>query len=576
MNARKYGLASVLAAGVVVLILTSLGLFWARCLCGTWRHEVLSAASGPVTIRPSYLIPGEVRGDPNSASLSAVDTRVPNIDPLLAGLGMARYLEARLPGGCRSPVYEWSTGPDEVRVYLDTGTGQIVCRGRESFPQAGRVASFRDVTLYVGPEGMGERPDEKFGRFVSPIVDVQTSLPWVIYDRGLRRFFAVRLRQRTVTKGPELPEGDAHRPVQVGGLLAKNPLVLQSALWLPTPPSRTSTDESPDTAVAPRPAAAAVGYFPSLGGSALVLDASGRIELLDMDTLTFVREVARLPRPAGLFSRGTAAAPDDVAAYAVRPATVRRGDGRGAWRYAGCAVAVLSSDATAGRVEVFDPNGRVLASDETKFAHYTQPGAPDSASTNAVESAYFGVPGTAALTGLKFALENLHPPVLLLLSYFTAPHFEATAGYRSLLLLPGSFVAMKARDTNAGPVNRFVAAEILMLPSVVLAVLLASLVARDGARMGLPKNTRTLWVVGVVVFGLPAYVTYRLTRPTIRMVTCQNCGRMRRPDQAKCHACGSVWVVPELVPPAWRVLDNESEAEGRVLAPAEQPGSSAP
>jgi uncharacterized OB-fold protein len=40
------------------------------------------------------------------------------------------------------------------------------------------------------------------------------------------------------------------------------------------------------------------------------------------------------------------------------------------------------------------------------------------------------------------------------------------------------------------------------------------------------------------------------------LVTCANCGRMRRPDMEKCHRCGSKWYVPELIPPTWRVLDT--------------------
>jgi hypothetical protein len=88
-------------------------------------------------------------------------------------------------------------------------------------------------------------------------------------------------------------------------------------------------------------------------------------------------------------------------------------------------------------------------------------------------------------------------------------------------------------------------------------------VTRDGARLGLPTNTRAAWVAGTVLFGLPAYITYCLTRPRLTLVTCANCGVGRRPDGEKCHRCGSPWVVPELVPPAWRVLGEQELAEER-------------
>jgi hypothetical protein len=575
MNARKHGLTNIVAVGVVVLLLTSLGLFWARCLCGTLRHEVLSEMAGPVTIRPSHLLPGETEHDPNSAWLSSVQARTPAWDPLLAGLGIVRYVETHRPGGSRSDIYRWSRAPDETWIYFDRSLGLIVYRGKELWRRGGGTTAAREVTLYAGPEGMSTTPDEQLGRFVQPLGDF-TGQPWIVYDSGLRRFFVIKDWQHIVERGPQLPPNDTHRPVQIG-LLAKNPLSLEFGVLFGPSSRRASTDASSGETDAGRSPHPAVWYLPLLEGRALVLDASGRIDLLDLDTLEFVGTVAHLPRPAALFSAQGVAAPQDVAAYAVEPVTQTAGhENRGDRRpYVGCAVATLSADATAVRVEVFDPNGQALASGQTEFAPYLRVEEQRTKRRVAVESAYFDVPGAAAVTGLKFALESLHPPVLLLLSYFTAPHFEATAGYRSLLLLPSSFVALKARDTRTGPVGRFMGAEMLMLPAFFLALVLAGLVARDGARAGLPKNARTMWAAATLVFGLPAYITYRLTRPGIRMVTCQNCGQMRRPDQERCHRCGSRWVVPELTPPAWRVLDEGGSTDGWETEQT-QPGTAAP
>ena len=84
--------------------------------------------------------------------------------------------------------------------------------------------------------------------------------------------------------------------------------------------------------------------------------------------------------------------------------------------------------------------------------------------------------------------------------------------------------------------------------------------------MGLSKQERTLWTLGAFALGLPAYITYRLTRPKVTLVTCANCGKSRRPDMDKCHRCGSPWVVPELTPPAWRVLGEPEPAEENSLS----------
>jgi hypothetical protein len=148
-----------------------------------------------------------------------------------------------------------------------------------------------------------------------------------------------------------------------------------------------------------------------------------------------------------------------------------------------------------------------------------------------------------------------------LASYLAGPHLAATAGYQSLFLLPDSFVAMSARDAQTGLMGRVSRACSLASPAFLLSLLLVWRMTLDGARLGMSRNARVTWAAGIVMFGLPAYVTYRLSRPKVALVTCANCGVGRRPDMEKCHRCGSPWVVPELVPPAWRVLGEPEEAE---------------
>jgi hypothetical protein len=81
-------------------------------------------------------------------------------------------------------------------------------------------------------------------------------------------------------------------------------------------------------------------------------------------------------------------------------------------------------------------------------------------------------------------------------------------------------------------------------------------VVRDAEILGLSRNTRQLWLLGTLAFGLAAYITYRLTRPKITLVSCVHCGKSRRPDMDTCHWCNSLWHVPESTPPNWRVLDT--------------------
>jgi len=103
-----------------------------------------------------------------------------------------------------------------------------------------------------------------------------------------------------------------------------------------------------------------------------------------------------------------------------------------------------------------------------------------------------------------------------------------------------------------------------------LAIWLATRVSKDAVVVGLSENARAYWIIGTLAFGLTAYITYRLTRPKITLVTCPNCGKMRRPDMAKCHRCKSDWLVPELRPPVWRVLKGTEQVHEGSTVNAEE------
>jgi hypothetical protein len=292
-----------------------------------------------------------------------------------------------------------------------------------------------------------------------------------------------------------------------------------------------------------------------------VLDASGRIDLLDRDTLEIVGRAGVLPVPETLFPhrRGDLVASADVFAYDFRP--VFLGEER---TYAGCAVAAVSRDATALTLHVFDPNGRRVGAGLTTCGYAErQRGWPS------VRAAYFHLPGAPILTGLKYLLESMHPPVLLFLSHFTASRIEAAAGHRGVFVLPNSFVAMASRNMRYGPVRRFLEALPFILLSLGLAGICAGQVACDCIRLGISRKERLWWIVAAMLLGLPAVLTHRLTRPRTTLVTCRNCGRRRRPDMEKCHRCASPWEVPELTPPAWRVLDGGRSEQELVAVEAE-------
>jgi len=215
---------------------------------------------------------------------------------------------------------------------------------------------------------------------------------------------------------------------------------------------------------------------------------------------------------------------------------------------------------------VFDEKGKRIKTSYTMLQKRTWNSGYDYIPSS--RAVYSEAPWAPASTMGKYLLENLHPPLLSIASFFLADSFEAGAGHRGLFILANSFVAMKGREPDSliasmkGPDKsenigtRLYAALLIILPSIILAILLTWRVSKDATTVGLSESAKLYWMLGTLAFGLTAYITYRLTRPKITLVTCANCGNLRRPDMDRCHRCGSKWRVPELIPPAWRVIES--------------------
>jgi hypothetical protein len=470
-------------------------------------------------------------------------------EPLFLGfLGIVDYFAARRPYFERSNIYYYNK-KDGAWLYFDERIGQIVCHHITEERMADKIF-LKKVQLYAGPEGISESADKALGRFIDPIVDVRATprrALLTVYDKKLRRFFTINFKERTVTKGPELGKDDIHKPVQIG-LLWKNTLFLR--LNWSAPRVRVAEKEEKKGYYA-RPELKSIverNYTEDAQQYLLVLDRSGRIDLLDRETLKFAGTAGRLPDPQVLFGPAKSPTPKDLLGYEVLPLALTTDN-----KYRGMFVAAVSREGTSLALAVFDEKGRQITKGHTEVREDRGSRTEYVPSSRA---ALFHVPWAPALTVAKFLLENLHPPLLSIASYFTAYSFEAGAGHRALFLLPNSFIAMEGRDTSGFFGTRFAFAVLLILPSLILSIFLAWRVEKDAILFGLSENARLCWMIGTIAFGLSGYITYRLTRPKETLVTCVNCGRLRRPDMDRCHRCGSRWQIPELMPPTWRVTDT--------------------
>jgi hypothetical protein len=565
----------VLTTGFVVLTLFSIPLFWFRLLCRVSISIRIPDDLKNVFIEPSGFLSDAIEDDPNLARKSQI-TAVMHPDLVLLQLGIVDYLESVSPGGRLSKVYLADSQDDWA--YFDKNSGQIVCRYNEGARVRNRNKLYREIQYYIGPEGVSEIPDGSLGRFSKPVID-RTWLNWkwsdeglhalILYDAQLKRFFRIDFEKLTVAKGPEITSADGHEPIQIG-LLDKN-LPLLDLNWRP-PAVKISSGYRIAHGQEYQPIIQ-TSFYGDRCPYLLVLDKSGVIKLLDKATLDLAGIAGRLPETESLFGSEGPATPPDVLSYDAEPVFVgpvqfpdtsegasRPAAGNGPLRYAGMIVAAVSRDGTDLAVSVFDEKGQEKA----------RPRRDSRRRSNAVEGAYFGSPGSPASTIGLYLVENLHPPLLSLASYFTASTLTAESGYSALFLLPNSFIAMKGRATQENVAVRLLSALAIILPTILLALWLAAQVVKNAGVAGLSRKARFWWAVGTIAFGLPAYVTYKLTRPSVTLVTCPNCGQPRRPDMDKCHQCRSPWHVPELIPPNWRVLDGGT-AETNVEAGKDQP-----
>jgi hypothetical protein len=578
----------VFATGFVVLLLLSLPLFWIRFACEASLLKIMHRGTRSVSIIPSGLVPPELENDPNVAIHSKVSAHMGSISPLL--LGIFDYFRVRIPGGRRSNVYFFTS--NNTCMYFDKELSQIVYHYIEKQKRPDGTTSRKDVELCIGPEGVSETADKTLGRFIEPIISGIYRGPeklreLILYDKKLRCFFKINFNKRTVIEGPKLKKDDPHKPIRIGRLMSKNYPLFSLYLDWRSPQIKVSDEDTNKRDLRPEFRPIIQTGSESAGPYLLVLDETCRIDLLDKETLEFVRRppefsgvAGRLPAPKTYFGSRSLVTPRDLLSYEVHPLALttyffenpekvvvtfgdssylfKRKPSRIDRKYLGMFAASLSRDGTALALAVFDEKGKMIAEDHTNLPKYEGQRTPSirSRSIRSGKVVFFGAPWSPALTIVKFLAENLHPPILSLASYFAASAFDAASSHRALLFLPNSFIAMKGRDYRGNFVERFFSALWWILPSIILAILLAWRVGKNAAVIGLSENARHYWIIGTFAFGLTAYITYRLTRPKITLVTCQNCGKMRRQDMANCHRCGSKWHVPELTPPAWRVLDG--------------------
>ena len=89
MKARKHSVTNVLATGVIVVTLTSLGLFWARWLCGVSRGNLLPPSARKAFADLSRLQPAATRKEPNETAPMRIEAQLSQGRPFSGGPGIS-------------------------------------------------------------------------------------------------------------------------------------------------------------------------------------------------------------------------------------------------------------------------------------------------------------------------------------------------------------------------------------------------------------------------------------------------------------------------------------------------------
>jgi hypothetical protein len=579
MSPRIKNLINVMVTGIVVTIIFSLVLFWCRYICYSKLIKHTPSEFFRVSISPSGLVPGEPapqREWSGRMQRSREEPNEPNFlfSEVYASLDFDRVLNFVYPIGTIGFLWDL-TG--DIRLYRDVNeriyywydvkTGGYCCFDKQSglivncYGYRGNAPRSKKIELFAGPNGVSGTPEPSLGRFYDPIVGENRYSSRVdLYDKQMRRFYKIDFLSQSIRKGPELSEGDGREPVAMGRI-SKNRLVWFPQLeWFP-PRVKDINGNWEDQRMLLLEGNKLneewryeyfLGYTDRRYTS--VLNKDGRIYVLDTNEWS-MKNAGYLPVPRSLFSsenRNAAADERDLLGYEILPvyATLMRplDNSKRHWRtidvkYLGMVVACVSREGTSMAVTVFDPNGGLVYRADTGDKEW-----PSS-------EAIYGKGWDSFWVPVEYILENLQPPVFEVASYFSRDYFEASSGHRALFILPNSFLSMLGRADTEEFLKKQLSALLLMGPSLILSVWLAFRVRKDATLVGLSGTAKKWWTIGTIAFGLTAYITYRLTRHKEVLVTCQNCGKMRRPDMERCHRCGSKWEIPELTPPNWRICD---------------------
>ncbi|MBN2378094.1 MAG: zinc ribbon domain-containing protein [Sedimentisphaerales bacterium] len=510
-----------------------------------------------LTFTPSQLTP-DLDSEPNLATPSRLRAEIGE-GAFLAGFAAIDFLfNNQWPNVHRTykkvSSYNEHTKETEIRnelsslIYYDNSLKLFVYT---SLTQQNNSA-------YAGPNGIAKSPDKKLGTFQNPLSYCRNLTPQLfVFNTNHSRFFRFNFDSMEFTQGPKLPPNQSC--VRVGDFHDRHSIYIswrspttekyvdQSSNFYPTI-RRSPSSRLPDKVLHEVNMEHNLQIVDCNFDNAdfiPILQQNTRVSKLDPVSLTITDQL-------GFLEEKSSTSMDDILAYDLN-FFFRDG------QYLGMAAAHLNRNARKAMLILFNKDGSVMKippektardifkTDKKLFINRT-----GYARVN-IFSIIDDQPGGPLILTIQYLLDNLHPPLLSLASCIRPNHFDAHTSECTILFTPNSLAANFNRYEN---INRFEEVFAIFLfhgLALTFGAFLAWRIVRDARQLGLSRQSRKFWIIAAVTLGLPAYITYRLTRPAITRVTCPNCGRLRRPDQPNCANCNAPWLLPDLIPPTWKV-----------------------
>ena len=532
MNTQIKYILNIVGTGIFVIVLLGIVFFWADRFCDNAILDSVKPNDYGIVIQPSGLMENEQQfmteqGDkylPSSVKASM------NYNMPLT-LGICRDFveeETRFQGlSMMSVAYDMMTdnvtstikpevleNSNQQRTYFDKDKGLFVnCYLSRNFEDRDKWS--KRINYYIGPEGIGDEPTEQLGRFIQPLTSKMkypSKETTVFYDKGLRRFFRVKItgEERTVTKGPEL-DAEKYNPVETGyGCVGTTYIPVGTEF------------KSPEQVVEENGTKKNVPIKLTTNASnkyLIVVNDNGRIDLLDTETLEL--------KPAGHLHEYSKL----QHGYLIRSAFF--GDS-----YLGLIVSSFSSNLRYMETDVFDATGK-------KVVH-------KACGVN-VEKVSGGIASSLS----RYIIESLQPVGFNILSYLTAYNYDGVKSQQAIFIRPNSTIASFACPGGRDKILFLISLlEVLMImgPSLIIGVLLGWRVSKRAKALGLSKLAVRFWTYGVIFTGVAGYLTFRFTKHAEIMVTCKNCGQLRRVEQDNCHNCKADWQMKHLKKADWRII----------------------